>query len=269
MHWLGIEGMPRWVATYDPQFTFWNQFASARRYVIERSRCCCSSCNVIMEHRNGKKSGANPWGARTLEWQIPSPPNYYNFKNIPTVYGLPYDFSQPLPYKGLDDELTDTPPVAAAGAHDSHGSCFGSGHRRTIRTKSSRISCTTRSATFGLQGFLLFLVSDCVLFSSFIFAYLYMRNSGQGWPPPGIHATGRARSPRVNSVVLFGSGATMHYALENCKHGNFMKYMWFLIATIVLGAGFLGGQGYEYTNLIYSEHVTWAEAASSARRSSR
>ena len=42
-----------------------------------------------------------------------------------------------------------------------------------------------------LQGFLLFLVSDCVLFSSFIFAYLYLRNSGQGWPPPGIHATRR------------------------------------------------------------------------------
>ena len=37
-----------------------------------------------------------------------------------------------------------------------------------------------------LQGFLLFLISDCVLFSSFIFAYLYLRNSGQGWPPPGI-----------------------------------------------------------------------------------
>jgi len=58
--------------------------------------------------------------------------------------------------------------------------------------------------------------------------------------------------------VLFGSGATMHYALENWKHGNFMKYMWCLIATIILGAMFLGGQGYEYTHLIYNEHVTWA-----------
>jgi cytochrome c oxidase subunit III len=108
-----------------------------------------------------------------------------------------------------------------------------------------------------LQGFLLFLVSDCVLFSSFIFAYLYVRNSGQGWPPPGI--------PRLdvpfaawNSVLLFGSGATMHYALENWKHNNFMKYMLCLIATIILGAGFLGGQGYEYTNLIVNHHITWS-----------
>ncbi len=108
-----------------------------------------------------------------------------------------------------------------------------------------------------LQGFLLALISDCVLFSSFVFAYLYLRNSGQGWPPPGI--------PRLdvpfaawNSVLLFGSGATMHYALENYKHNNFIKYMWFLIATIVLGAGFLGGQGYEYTNLIVNHHITWS-----------
>jgi heme/copper-type cytochrome/quinol oxidase subunit 3 len=108
-----------------------------------------------------------------------------------------------------------------------------------------------------LQGFLLFLISDCVLFSSFIFAYLYMRNSGQGWPPPGIHRLDVAFAA-VNSVILFGSGATMHYALENWKHGNFGKYAGFMVATIILGAMFLGGQGYEYTNLIFNEHVTWA-----------
>ena len=107
-----------------------------------------------------------------------------------------------------------------------------------------------------LQGFLLFLVSDCVLFSSFIFAYLYLRNSGQGWPPPGIPRLDVAFAA-WNSVLLFGSGATMHYALENWKHGNFMKYMWMLIFTIILGAGFLGGQGYEYTHLILVDHASW------------
>lgn len=108
-----------------------------------------------------------------------------------------------------------------------------------------------------LQGFLLFLISDCVLFSSFIFAYLYLRNSGQGWPPPGIQRLDVGFAA-WNSVVLFGSGATMHYALENFKHGKFIKYMWFLLATIALGAGFLGGQAYEYNHLINVEHVTWS-----------
>jgi cytochrome c oxidase subunit 3 len=132
--------------------------------------------------------------------------------------------------------------AVASLAHDAHGDA----DQLYIETRELR-----------LQGFLLFLVSDCVLFSSFIFAYLYLRNSGQGWPPPGIHRLDVAFAA-WNSVVLFGSGATMHYALENYKHGHWMRYMWFLLATIVLGAGFLGGQAYEYTHLIYGEHVTWS-----------
>jgi cytochrome c oxidase subunit 1 len=113
MHWLGVEGMPRWVATYDPQFEFWNRFASVSSYVMGIA-ILTFFFNVIWSARAGKKSGPNPWGGRTLEWMIPSPPNYYNFKTIPTVYGLPYDFSHPLPYGGLEDELTDTPPAIAS-----------------------------------------------------------------------------------------------------------------------------------------------------------
>jgi cytochrome c oxidase subunit I len=116
MHWLGVEGMPRWVATYDPQFEFWNRFASVSSYVMAIG-LLVFFYNVIHSARFGKRSGPNPWGGRTLEWMIPSPPHYYNFKHIPTVYGLPYDFSHPLPYKGLEHELDDTPPPIAAGAH--------------------------------------------------------------------------------------------------------------------------------------------------------
>ncbi len=116
MHWLGFEGMPRWVATYDPQFQFWNRFESVGSYIMTLG-ILCFFINVIYSARAGKKAGPNPWGGRTLEWQIPSPPNYYNFKHVPTIYGLPYDFSQPLPYTGLEDELTDTPPAALVGAH--------------------------------------------------------------------------------------------------------------------------------------------------------
>ncbi|MDQ2991830.1 MAG: heme-copper oxidase subunit III [Candidatus Eremiobacteraeota bacterium] len=108
-----------------------------------------------------------------------------------------------------------------------------------------------------LQGFLLFLVSDVVLFASFIFAYLYLRNTGQGWPPAGISRLDVAFAS-FNSMVLFGSGCTMHYALENWKHNNFTKYAVCMIATIVLGVMFLGGQGYEYTTLMLKDHVTWS-----------
>ena len=99
-----------------------------------------------------------------------------------------------------------------------------------------------------VQGFLLFMVSDLVLFSSFIFAYLYLRNTGQGWPPPGGPKLDLALAA-LNSVILFGSGATMHFALENWKHGKFMKFAGWLISTIVLGSLFLSGQILEYRKI--------------------
>src|SRR5579864_9663741 len=99
-----------------------------------------------------------------------------------------------------------------------------------------------------VQGFLLFMVSDLVLFSSFIFAYLYLRSSGQGWPPPGGPKLDLALAA-LNSVILFGSGATMHFALENWKHRNFLKFANWIVCTIVLGILFLSGQIIEYAKI--------------------
>jgi cytochrome c oxidase subunit 1 len=113
MHWLGAEGMPRRVATYDPQFQTINQIESIFSFVMTLA-ILIFFINALYSIRNGKKAGHNPWGARTLEWQIPSPMPYYNFKHIPGVFGLPYDFTEPLPYSHLEEELTDSPvPVGA------------------------------------------------------------------------------------------------------------------------------------------------------------
>jgi cytochrome c oxidase subunit III len=103
-----------------------------------------------------------------------------------------------------------------------------------------------------LMGFVLFLISDVVLFSAFIFAYLYLRNSiAPQWPPimngkvlPRLDVAFAA----VNSVVLFGSGVTMHFAMENFKHDHRRKFDLWIFATIILGTAFLGGQAYEYAH---------------------
>jgi len=116
MHWLGLMGMPRRVAVYDPQFQGVNQFASSFSFVMTFALLLFFA-NALWSIRHGKKSGPNPWGGRTLEWQIPSPPHYYNFKHIPTVFAGPYDFAEPLPYRGLEEELTDAPGPVPAGAH--------------------------------------------------------------------------------------------------------------------------------------------------------
>ena len=43
----------------------------------------------------GRKAPDNPWEANSLEWSIPSPPPHGNFKNLPTVYRGPYEYSVP------------------------------------------------------------------------------------------------------------------------------------------------------------------------------
>jgi cytochrome c oxidase subunit 1 len=48
--------------------------------------------NLLHGVFRGKKAPENPWGAATLEWQIPSPPSAENFDEIPTVTRGPYDF---------------------------------------------------------------------------------------------------------------------------------------------------------------------------------
>lgn len=41
----------------------------------------------------GKKASSNPYNANTLEWTAPSPPPHGNFKELPTVYRGPYEYS--------------------------------------------------------------------------------------------------------------------------------------------------------------------------------
>lgn len=52
--------------------------------------------NLIWSMRKGEKPASdNPWEATTLEWAAPTPPPHGNFKELPTVYRGPYEYSVP------------------------------------------------------------------------------------------------------------------------------------------------------------------------------
>jgi cytochrome c oxidase subunit I len=121
MHWLGLLGMPRRVAMYDVEFEFWNQVVSICSFFLAASTLMIMA-NMLWSFKNGKKAGPNPWGARTLEWMISSPPPYYNFKKVPAVLAAPYDFGNPLPYIGLDAEpgAMEATPQSTTGLVHAH-----------------------------------------------------------------------------------------------------------------------------------------------------
>jgi cytochrome c oxidase subunit I len=47
---------------------------------------------LLRSLRTKYNAPANPWGANTLEWRTPSPPDYYNFHNTPRVSEGPYEY---------------------------------------------------------------------------------------------------------------------------------------------------------------------------------
>ena len=86
MHILGVLGMPRRVYTY-PAGLGWdelNLMTTVGAAIIALS-VLMFIANILRSLRQGEIAGANPWGAATLEWSIPSPPPHYNFAVVPTV----------------------------------------------------------------------------------------------------------------------------------------------------------------------------------------
>lgn len=91
MHVLGMLGMPRRVAVYDPQFQSLNQIVSFFGFVLGTSTFIFLY-NLVVSTVNGKVAGSNPWRALTLEWMTSSPPPAYNFIGDPIPYEDPYGY---------------------------------------------------------------------------------------------------------------------------------------------------------------------------------
>lgn len=91
MHYLGLMGMPRRVAEYDPQFSTVNAICSIGSYILAVSTIPFL-VNAIYSWVAGEKASANPWNALTLEWTVSSPPPEHNFVGQPVLKTGPYDY---------------------------------------------------------------------------------------------------------------------------------------------------------------------------------
>ncbi len=107
-------------------------------------------------------------------------------------------------------------------------------------------------------GIVLFIVSEAVMFGAFFAQYFYNRILSDGWPtrvglPPGFERVPWFPLPIILTVVLVSSGFTAHFAQNAIRRDDRDAFQGWLIVTILLGASFLGGQAFEYTNLIVNE----------------
>jgi cytochrome c oxidase subunit I len=81
---LGYLGMPRRYHAYPPEFQVLNVMSSAGASILGVGYVI-PLIYFIWSLRHGAIAGANPWEAKGLEWQTPSPPPTDNFAETPIV----------------------------------------------------------------------------------------------------------------------------------------------------------------------------------------
>lgn len=86
MHLAGLKGMPRRVYTYDAE-TGWGVYnlISTVGAFVTFAGVLVFLVNLVHTRFRGRPAGANPWGADTLEWSVPSPPPNQGFSIPPIV----------------------------------------------------------------------------------------------------------------------------------------------------------------------------------------
>jgi cytochrome c oxidase subunit I len=94
---IGFLGQPRRVVTYPHNLQFLNDWVSVSAFVLGFSMLIFLYNFVYSLLFARVRAPANPWGSRSLEWQLPSPVPVHDFDRIPVITGDPYDYGNPAP----------------------------------------------------------------------------------------------------------------------------------------------------------------------------
>lgn len=100
MHLPGVKGMNRRIADYPSSLDDLNLIVSLSGFFLGAS-FLVFIYNMINSWVRGPVAEANPWRARTLEWQTTSPPPHENFPERPVIKGHPYDYGVPGSVHGV------------------------------------------------------------------------------------------------------------------------------------------------------------------------
>jgi len=116
----------------------------------------------------------------------------------------------------------------------------------------------TKAVQNGLRfGMVLFIVSECLFFFAFFWAFFHSSLSptielGCVWPPKGIVTPDPWGIPLLNTVLLLSSGASVTWAHHAILAGNRSQALQSMILTVCFGVIFTAFQAYEYVELPFT-----------------
>ncbi|MBF1991185.1 cytochrome c oxidase subunit 3 [Fischerella thermalis] len=97
-------------------------------------------------------------------------------------------------------------------------------------------------------GFVVFLLSESVIFLSFFAGYIVYKLTTPNWLPSGVDGL-EVVAPAVNTVVLVASSFVIYLAERALQNHNLWRYRLFLLVTMAMGTYFLVGQAIEWRGL--------------------
>lgn len=134
----------------------------------------------------------------------------------------------------------ETVATAVKIAHDAHAQNEAAAHERKM------------------LGFWVYLMTDCLLFGTLFATFAVLRSATLGG------ATGAElfdlKFVLLETILLLTSSFTIGLALLGAERGYKKQAMTWLVATILLGAVFLGMELWEFSHLVAEGH-SWSENA--------
>jgi len=99
-------------------------------------------------------------------------------------------------------------------------------------------------------GFIIFLLSESVIFFSFFVGYIVYKTNSLDWLPIGVTGL-EVREPAINTVILVSSSLTIYLAEKYLHNKNLWGFRAFWLLTIAMGSYFLYGQAMEWSGLAF------------------
>jgi cytochrome c oxidase subunit 3 len=100
-------------------------------------------------------------------------------------------------------------------------------------------------------GFIVFLLSESVIFLSFFAGYIVYKTTTPDWYPPGVTGL-ETREPLINTIVLVSSSFVIYVAERYLHDRKLWGFRLFLLATMLMGSYFLWGQAVEWSGLPFT-----------------